>query len=311
MFNIGTRVVVLASSIKKGFGPKRGSIGYVSSQSQSSFADRIYPHSLLSFISTPMTIAFSRYGFEKKRRCELRSVVNILPAFMGEVKNVDKAREVKDVINLFQNGEFEKNRQWTEWVSDVHKMRSPQLVTLAPVGGLKVESMLEQPMETQACMESFLRNRIIGSLLHNNKHSNFYPQIGKNFMAEIPIAHRNRGAAQEILKWAEVNPKEALTYVRILSTVYNLRKGQQELYHFKALIERNSYSNGKSAGYSHFNFSAFFNLYILGFFEENKMREEEVIAKKSKSAQIHDIVRSMRYVRSAITELASKTIAKE
>lgn len=311
MFNIGTRVVVLASSIKKGFGPKRGSIGYVSSQNQSVFIDRIYPHSLLSFISTPMTIAFSRYGFEKKRRCELRSVVNILPAFMGEIKNVDKAREVKDVINLFQNGEFERNRQWAEWVSDVHNMHSPKLVTLAPVGGLKVESMLEQPMETQAYMESFLRNKIIGSLLHNNKHNNFYPQIGKNFMTQMPIAHRNRDAAQEILKWAEVNPKEALIYMRILSTVYNLRSGQRKLGYFKASVERNSYCNGKPTSHSRFNFSAFLNSYILGFFEESEIKEKEVIAKKSKSAQIHDIVRSMRYVRSAITELASKTIAKE
>ena len=322
MFDIGTQVVVLASSTKKGLGPKKGSTGYISSQRKSAFADRINPHSHLSFLSMPTIVGFSKYGFEEKRRCEFRMVMNILPAFTGGPKKIDKAREVKNIIGLFQSDEFEKNFRWEKWALSSHNMHKPKLVVLAPVRNLKAENMLNQPMEARAWMESFLRNSVVGSLLRNNQHNNFYPQIDEGFMAQVLNAHRSRSITQKILGWTEGNPEEALTYIRTLSTAYNLRRGQQELDYFKMSVERNIYGGGEPAGHNSggygsgksqpsFNFGAFFSIYTLGFFEENKIKEKEVIAEKSKSAQIRDIAKDMRYIRSAITELASKTIAKE
>lgn len=314
MFDIGTRVVVLASSTGKGFGPKQGSIGYVSSQQPTLFIHHMNPHDSLSFLSVLITVAFSRYGFEEKRRCEFRTVVNILPVITGELKNISS--KIEGIIGLFQNDEFEKNRCWTDWVSGKYNILSPKLTVLAPVGSLKTENMLDQPMEVQAYVESFLRNPLIGKSLNANRHSDFHPQIDKHFMGLVARAYRSRSTTQEILKWAELNQERALSNIRTLSTVYNLRSRKQELDHFKRSVETGRYegkslSNGGYGDSPRFNFGPFFSTYTLGFFEEDKIKEKEVIAEKSKSAQICNIAKGMRYVRSAITELASKTIAKE
>lgn len=311
MFDTGTRVVVLASSTKKGFGPKRGSIGYVSSQQPTSFIHHMNPHDSLSFLSMPITVAFSRYGFEEKRRCEFRTVINVLPVIVEELKNISS--KIEDIIGLFQNDEFEKNRRWEDWVSNKYNIPGPKLVVLSPVGSLKTENMLDQPMEVQAYVESFLRNPLIGKSLNANRNSDFHPQIDKDFMALVARAHRSRSTTQEVLKWAELNQERALSNIRTLSTVYNLRSRKQELDHFKRSVEAGRYGGEDKGGYGapNFHFNPFFSTYTLGFFEEDKIKEKEVIAEKSKSAQICNIAKGMRYVRSAITELASKTIAKE
>lgn len=73
MFEIGTKVIVLASSRRTGLGPKRGSVGYISKINQIMY---IRPKNLTVF---SCTVYFYRFGFEKKIRAEKKKVLALFP----------------------------------------------------------------------------------------------------------------------------------------------------------------------------------------------------------------------------------------
>lgn len=329
MFDVGTRVVVLASSVKKGFGTKQGSIGYVSNRQQIAYIHHIKPHRYLSFLATPTIIAFSRYGYEEKRRCEFRTVISVIPAFIGNILKKDAIQEVEKIVDIFQGEEFSKNPLWKDWLSNTFKSVDPKLAVLAPAGNLRIENMLNHPTDVRAWMESILRSQAMGPVLVANKHNNeiFYPQIDSSLITMVSNAHRSRSTLRHLMDWAMANPEnlgKIITHIRALSTVYNLRTRQYQLEFFKRTLKGRNYGgvqdgdkpprdiNGNVKGYSPpFNFEGFFNTYMSAFFEKSQMKEKEVVAGQSKSSQIREIAKGMRYVRSAMTRLVPKTIIKE
>lgn len=79
MMKTGTRVIALTSTLKKGMGPRKGSIGYITNRvtSQPQF-DRQFK----TFVSG-VHVIFTRYGFESKQRREHRYFINMLPILTG------------------------------------------------------------------------------------------------------------------------------------------------------------------------------------------------------------------------------------
>ena len=71
MFEVGSKVIITESSLKKSIGPKKGSIGYVISCSEPVFSHR------LSTILSIGNVVFHRFGLEERNRSEAKTVLFI------------------------------------------------------------------------------------------------------------------------------------------------------------------------------------------------------------------------------------------
>lgn len=85
MFNTGTRIIALASSLSAKTGPKRGSVGYVRDLDIKDNIGNIINKNGMFFDESRMwflklhLIYFVRYGFEKKSRIESKFFINLVP----------------------------------------------------------------------------------------------------------------------------------------------------------------------------------------------------------------------------------------
>lgn len=77
MFYIGTKIVVIGSNVKRRAGPRPGSIGFIISM--------MYNQNLLkyidegNFIVCNAIVLFTKYGFQKQERFEVKNVYFIIP----------------------------------------------------------------------------------------------------------------------------------------------------------------------------------------------------------------------------------------
>lgn len=79
MFGLGSKIILVSSSVEKSAGPRRGSVGFFC-QSRSS---RVFlNHSICASYSD---VVFVKYGFEKKHRLEKKQVINIFPIIRREL----------------------------------------------------------------------------------------------------------------------------------------------------------------------------------------------------------------------------------
>ena len=77
MFYIGTKIVVVGSNIKRKAGPRSGSIGFIISiSSNQNFLNFIDDG---NFILCEAKVLFTRYGFQKQERFEVKRVFFIVP----------------------------------------------------------------------------------------------------------------------------------------------------------------------------------------------------------------------------------------
>ena len=73
MFDLGTKIVILASTRKKGVGPRKGSLGYASSCQNRGTFDQY------GLAATLNEVFFFRYGFETQERVEKKAIISIFP----------------------------------------------------------------------------------------------------------------------------------------------------------------------------------------------------------------------------------------
>lgn len=86
MFDLGAKIILVASSHHKKTGPRRGSIGYVTTlyHSQSSIGNK-------SIFVTPSSVRFLRYGNEKRHRFEAKQVLLVFPVIRDNTEESLKA----------------------------------------------------------------------------------------------------------------------------------------------------------------------------------------------------------------------------
>lgn len=93
MFRTGSKIVIVASSKKKGIGPKRGSEGYIGRR-------YILPAQLVfikyGIVASVFDVFFSRYGFEKKTRCEAKKMILVFPIINNNIG--DTKAQVKSLV---------------------------------------------------------------------------------------------------------------------------------------------------------------------------------------------------------------------
>ena len=91
MFDNGDKVVVVGSTVKKSkTGPKKGSMGYVLS---CNLMHSIYSKSLHAVKQIyRVKVLFVRYGFEKKHRFEIKTVISTMT---GTDANISEKEFIK------------------------------------------------------------------------------------------------------------------------------------------------------------------------------------------------------------------------
>lgn len=121
MFEVGSKVIITESSLKKSIGPKKGSIGYVISCSEPVFSHR------LSTILSIGNVVFHRFGLEERNRSEAKTVLFIFP--IGDINKSDNT--VTNLTNTINN---QKSEQVFESVrKEMGVDNSTTIVTALPV----------------------------------------------------------------------------------------------------------------------------------------------------------------------------------
>lgn len=105
MFEPGQRVVVIASSLKKNqIGPRKGSIGYMCGFAETNnFSTGITGETVFTSLQN---VVFTKYGFEKKSRCEAKSIITILPTFTTEKRYEDLVKNINQKNIILRLQEF-------------------------------------------------------------------------------------------------------------------------------------------------------------------------------------------------------------
>jgi len=302
MFSAGTRVYVYSSSIiGKKLGPKRHSMGYVSDSNSTIYTDFIkeFPIKNQAFALTPITVVFTRYGKEEKRRLETRSFLNVLPTFLN-TKNLVLQQRIKEIISCFNDGELSKNSHWQD-ISLNFGIDSGCVGTLVPIIS-KVEKM--DAAESIAWITSIMKNKVFANLLMHNKNLTNLRSLGSSdLIVWIANAATNQNTShRDIIQWAEYAPQnmsKLIALIRCINTAFNKRLSD-------SLLDQMSIKL-KTGGVDINNFLTW---YTNGLFEN-----ESLIAKKYKISQpkqignaLANIADSMRTVRSEYLNLKLKHI---
>jgi hypothetical protein len=141
---------------------------------------------------------FSRYGFEKKVRCENRDIINVLPVFFEKVANpkeavsrvIDRLIKTKElsVSPFFQH----KIQRHFNMGYNTHKSKEYTACVLAPAGPYAVQDLrLYSEHETRAWIEALIRNvNFVRSIKSSVRHKMF----------EFPDAYKT-SHYHEVLRW--------------------------------------------------------------------------------------------------------------
>jgi len=100
MFDLGTKVIVLASTQKAGAGPRKGSIGHVVSVQDGYLVDQ-------TLFAVSCIVHFNRFGFEQKTRSEVRTVVNLLP-LINNSGETDVSKQANAFHNFFNSAKLDE-----------------------------------------------------------------------------------------------------------------------------------------------------------------------------------------------------------
>lgn len=108
MFYVGTKIVVIGSNIKRKAGPRIGSVGFVIlNNSMTHFIEND------NFIICEASVLFTRYGFQKQHRFEVKKVFFIIPNSKKNLvqkisnkilqKDINSIKKYLDTTNISKN----------------------------------------------------------------------------------------------------------------------------------------------------------------------------------------------------------------
>lgn len=122
MFRIGSKVVIVASTKKKGTGPKRGSECYIGDEK----AFGIFPN--FGIVASIFEVFFCKYGFEKKRRSERKRVIFVYP--IAEKSNSSIEQQIRSLVKRVNSPKSES--VWNKVRESFDVMMSTQIVIGVP-----------------------------------------------------------------------------------------------------------------------------------------------------------------------------------
>jgi len=130
MFNIGNKIIITGSSIKKGkMGPKIRSIGYIS-KVNNIFMD------LNSYFVTNVGVIFYKFGNEKNYRVERKTIPFIFPKQMKTTADFNFSSQQHFLRKI------SKNNQIKQYIKNIFGTKL--LYTLSPIYTNKIEMSIEE-----------------------------------------------------------------------------------------------------------------------------------------------------------------------
>jgi len=162
MLESNTKAIVLASSVRKNIGPRYGSIGYVVSTERPTYMKNLSITNLpiTNGISMSLTnVLFIRYGFEKERTGEYRSLLNLFPVITKPLrKGSTISKKMNKLLRNFNKSEFNEE----PWFSvKATKTRNPNrliVAILAPLKSTGEDLTSCSKVEFEAWLNSYVMN---------------------------------------------------------------------------------------------------------------------------------------------------------
>lgn len=173
MFDLGTKIILVASSCHKKTGPRKDSVGYVTTlfHSQSSICNK-------NIFVTPASVKFLQYGNEKKHRVETKSILLLFPA----IKDCTE-ESLKAFINIINSEKYVND--WNGVRAAVSLKENIPVAIAAPIYTPEVSFETCTHEELRCWFESCLLSQQISSFV-NKALISYHP-----FRKEINCVTKN------------------------------------------------------------------------------------------------------------------------
>lgn len=167
MFDLNTKIILVASSCHKKVGPRKNSIGYIVTINKS-----------LTVLSNPnvvvisANIKFLHYGNEKKDRFETKRVLLVFPILQDNQDSIDNQFErFAHTINSNRHVEY-----WNKVRHFLKETNNTPVVIAIPLSTPEVNFELCSSQEFFCWFEGFLMSRQINSFVNKALISNHFSQ---------------------------------------------------------------------------------------------------------------------------------------
>lgn len=180
MFPIASEVTILTSSMKKGTGARRGSIGHVVATGNPAFLNET------GVISQQTLVLFNRFGFEKSKRIEKKWVINVFP-FIQLNKNVEKGfdneRVVSETIKFLRNENYNHDN-WTNIRNMYDVDKSVPICFLSTIPH-RVKDLSKNPITFGRWMTAHMLNQGFRHQISAMKQSSVKKRLNEPFDYDI------------------------------------------------------------------------------------------------------------------------------
>ncbi len=258
MFNISTKVAVLASSNTKNIGPKYGSIGYAAVDGSMQYSPYLLnPSTTDGIMLASSKVMFTRYGFGKERpKYEYKRILNVFPIIDKSVKIEDIEQTVSKVVSKFKREDF-GNRFWLNAKMNFIGSTEANVCIMAPVLALGTDLRTCSNLEFIAWFHSMLnihgmKNSI--AKINNKQYLDNLPSKESRPIA-ISLRHCVSDGKYKLRYLDEIidSSKTRAPVVEFLKLIHSITKAVPEEYIRKRTMARfrngeYGYSKGKPDG---------------------------------------------------------------
>jgi hypothetical protein len=243
MFNIGTTVSVINSTVKKDHtGPRKDSIGYATAKGRVFFVQ--FEKEGIEAATDPTSILFTRYGNDSTTRKELKGFVNVVPVLSKWTEDSEKT--IRDFVNSLSvtiEGEWPK-------IKDYMMINKTASVGVAvPVLGTPLNLRKCHNDEYTAWFDVFLKSHNVLSILNemsiSNKTERFLKTIDKNMLSTIRDMANSKSQKASIMPLILENETHRISVsnilVGLLATVSSV-ENKRVLATFERGLQEGAYS---------------------------------------------------------------------
>lgn len=213
MFDPGEKVVLIASSYHKKTGPRKNSIGYITTLNSPSSVT--LNNLRITVIST--SIQFLRYGNEKKDRFETKQVVTVFPVLQ---KNTSE--QLNNFIHIISSNKYSKN--WDEIRLCLNVSKNVPIVLAVPIHTPEISLKSCSNQEFSCWFESYLTSQAMNSFINDALGSchffqNKLQSIKLQTLVTLQTMMVNRHTKQTTIKAICENVSERSKWINILRII--------------------------------------------------------------------------------------------
>jgi hypothetical protein len=157
MFDLGTKIVILASTRKKGVGPRKGSVGYASACQNRGIFDQY------ALVTTLNEVFFFRYGFETQERVEKKAIISVFPIIKPDQGDIHS--QVRSLIKRIHSPK--SSQVWDEVRAYYDVVPRVPITLVAPLNCCRTDVSKASTKEFYSWLESLLLGSNLLSFLND------------------------------------------------------------------------------------------------------------------------------------------------